>query len=713
MSRIISAIFGLLICCAATQAADRNEENEHAAVLGAIGGSNLSASAVAAFSAEPFSAVAAEVVAFGTGLGLKALPAALVEPDDVAFAPTSADQCTLPLRLPQSKFSYVNIFGFDIDGVPDDWGLLGTPELFHWDSDVSLRVNHPLIELSDSPVTNHIPSGIHPLRWEATTQINLVADVAFPTVMLAYAGYSKLKAPAMLPAAVAGDAAKTKVARERFFDALEFLATDLLPPFIFYGGERVLINSGDAGENVADALQRDTVGVKVHEQLLTVYDVRPPVIRYDGVEQADGAVLPPVMLEAMDFGGLRRDRIDALYPAQIESFDPCRRTASLSNDLPDFLPIGSSTVTWIAADQGPTQNGGVNQVQAMQNFIVADTQGPIMVTPPGRVVEIPAGQTSVASADVALGLPRVVDLADPAPRIYNDVPERFPIDSRTPVTWRAVDASSNESTGEQLITIKAQGSNTSPVVADIDVQTLTSEPLDIVLRGSDSDEVDGRFDPLALRLESRPANGDFVAPLLPFFIEDFRSSPSGPYGEGLAQSSDPGGWFRDNVCTSEGVEIRRDWPSAPKFIHVEDGGDYYLIDQLWRCRTAGARAQPTPRISKWNAENAFLGEIQYNGQSDTFVADDDGFLYQLNRNGQGASTRLLLTQRYGNIEDATSLGQSFSGDSWTFESGSARNDNTGVSHPINPGSLSYAHVDSRRAYGLCGRHRSERWRYGR
>ena len=115
------------------------------------------------------------------------------------------------------------------------------------------------------------------------------------------------------------------------------------------------------------------------------------------------------------------------------------------------------------------------------------------------------------------------------------------MDSRTEVHWTATDESGNSSDKSQWITVKTPGTNTPPSVQDVSASTLTSQPVDIVLHGSDSDYLSGRFDPLNFHIVSRPAHGFFVAPLRPYFIEDYRVKPDSEVGDILNYQRQPGG----------------------------------------------------------------------------------------------------------------------------------------------------------------------------
>ncbi|MEE4330892.1 MAG: Ig-like domain-containing protein, partial [Wenzhouxiangella sp.] len=263
-----------------------------------------------------------------------------------------------------------------------------------------------------------------------------------------------------------------------------------------------------------------------------------------------------------------------------------------------------------------------------------------------RVIEVPASDPGLDADQVDLGATRVVDLADPDPSISNDGPVFYPINSRSPITWTATDGSGNASQADQLITIKAEGTNTAPLVTDVQASTLTSEPVDVVLTGSDADFLDGRFDPLSFRISDRPDNGEFIAPLYPYFIEDFRTSPGGPYGEAFYLSSNRGAWLYTNVCqTGSGPNadrIRVDWVYEPEFVIVDDSGEAFMQDFYWQC--SASDATPRPRISRWDSDGNFIGQIDYQGENDAFVLDRDDFLYEFNIVGSGSSAEVFVNR---------------------------------------------------------------------
>jgi len=693
-ARVTSRLFLVVLSITGPQAlaADAAAEQAHADVLSGIGGAHLGAT-LTGLIPDPLTSLVAEGVAFTSNLVLKGLEPALIEPSDVARAPNSADQCTFDFDLPQADALYSNTFGIELSPLPTDWGPLGTPDVYHWGTEVALGVHNPIIRPNIVPRREvSFPAGRHTIEWRAQTIIDQGFDVVLPAAML-YMSYSKFKASKAAPAAAAGEADEVakqtsifKKAGKWMVDKLKLGVRKGTDAYINY-----LIDEGTGWER--------PTRTKSYDQIFTVYDQLPPVISYDAVDQPAGGTIPSIVLEATDIGGVNHDRVRSQIRARVTAYDPCDRNASLGNDIPDLIPIGSNLITWTARDAGPTVSGTPNQVLAYQYIVVEDTQAPIMVTPPGRVLEVdPAGPNGLGlpQASVDLGVPRVVDLADPAPTVASDAPEFFPVDTRTAVGWTASDQSGNASMGTQLITVKTLGTNTAPTVQNLFATTLTSQPVDIVLRGTDNDELDGVFDPLSILIPDRPQNGDFVAPLMPFFINDFRTAVGGPYGTEFANAGNKPNWLYDNVCQTSNApydeRIPVDWVYHPRFVYVQDDGTYFMIDSYWRCGASSASTYE--RISKWDAKDNFMGHISYGGTNDAFVMDQDGLIYTLSRTGSGSSSTLRLAQVRPNIEDADS-GADLFGDSWRFDYASTQNDALGLDDPVVPESLSYARVDSR------------------
>ena len=646
--------------------------------------------------APPLPAAVSDGVVFSANLGLKFVPAPLSAPGDVARAPNSQDKCSFDFALPQSAYLYTDLFGLIklgggnlLTGLPNDWGVLGAPSVAHANSEVLLTVQGPNLPISDSPQQIRMPAGNHQLVWRADTLFDPAFDLALPAALSVTSGYSKLKSAKTLPAATAGNA--TKAAKE--YGVYKKSASWLIEKLAL-GVEKckekclpVVLKKGIP--LIADKLTDfEQIGAShMRTQNFTVYDTLPPTLTIN---------TPTVVFEASDFGGVALDRIRDQLNANVTASDACDRPVNLSNDAPALLPLGDSVVTWKVSDLGPINaNGDVHTRTGRQTIRVRDTQAPIMVAPAGKVIEVPIGVDSLNVDDVDLGMPMVVDLADPAPTIAVDVPDVFPVDTRTAVVWSASDHGSpvpNTTTKTQLITVKSAGTNTAPTVTDLSAQTRTAEPIDLVLRGIDTDLIDGRVDPLSFRITELPGHGEFVAPLYPFFIDDYSTTPEGPYAGAFAPSN-WSEWLFNNVCR-QGEEIRRDWPFNPRFVSVSDSGEYYLIDQYVSCNPGGASGGGQ-RISKWDRDGNFLSQTDYNaannGVSDTLVADRDGYLYTVGLISAGGGSRSLgvsqIDPNYPLAPGVTGLSQR---DYWRF----TFNDYLPPAPPIRNETFKYARVDS-------------------
>jgi hypothetical protein len=637
------------------------DDNDDLAILhAALMTAHNSALLVSFFSPEPVAKISASAVTYGTNLGLKESRAVFVTPDDWSSMPNSADGCTFDFTLPQAEASYSNFLGYiDFRQVPEDWGQLtssGEVWVSHRNTGVDVSVAHPRITPGQSSQQVRLPSGTHAMKWRAETQISDAFDVILPGILLGFnIGYYG-----------ANWAAQGQTVARQIF--LQQKSRRLVV--------QAAITAGAIADGQLDILGTRTTATHERDQVITIYKQRPPEI---STEQS------VMTLQATDFGGVSYARVADQLRATIQASDPCDRPFTLSNNAGRLLEMGSNTITWTISDTGPRPGGGGHSDELIQTVIVEDTQAPILVAPPGRVIEAPTG---LNADEVILGAPRVVDLADPAPAVSHDGPAFYPLNSRSPITWTATDASGNSSQADQLITIKAPGTNTAPTVNNVSANTLTSQPVDIVLTGSDPDFLDGRFDPLHFRISQRPAHGEFVAPLLPFFIEDYRTQPGGPYGEPFLEAVNKNNWLNENVCPSG--PILRDWVHEPQFVHVTDEGLSVMIDYYYQCVSWGVSKDK--RISFWDADGEYIRQVGYTGSNNTFVVDQDSFLYTLSRVGTGATTELNISQSMDSINPDN---QTVGGNTWRITRSSGPDPNLYPVEAIRGQTLSYGRVDTR------------------
>ena len=114
--------------------------------------------------------------------------------------------------------------------------------------------------------------------------------------------------------------------------------------------------------------------------------------------------------------------------------------ASITNDAPEFFPLGETTVTWTTIDSS-------NNFSSLTQLVsVIDTTAPEISPLEDIILEA----SSVDANIVNLDNPTVSDVQDVT--IYIIAPDVFPV-GETTVTWTAVDTAGNSSTVDQTVTI--------------------------------------------------------------------------------------------------------------------------------------------------------------------------------------------------------------------------------------------------------------------
>jgi hypothetical protein len=115
---------------------------------------------------------------------------------------------------------------------------------------------------------------------------------------------------------------------------------------------------------------------------------------------------------------------------------------SLTNNAPDYYPVGVTTVTWTVADVSG------NTATASQTVTVYDKEKPYIA----RLGSISVANTpGTCWATVSLRVPYAYDNSG-APTVTNDAPAFFPV-GVTRVTWTATDMYGNWDTTVQKITV--------------------------------------------------------------------------------------------------------------------------------------------------------------------------------------------------------------------------------------------------------------------
>ena len=131
---------------------------------------------------------------------------------------------------------------------------------------------------------------------------------------------------------------------------------------------------------------------------------------------------------------------------------------TITNDAPEFFPLGETIVTWTATDiVGNTST-------TEQKVIVVDTTAPNLTIPEDQIVEA----TSIEETLVEIGEAESNDITGIS-SITNNAPEVFSLGS-TVVTWTSIDNNGNSTTYEQTITVVDTISPSIFVPADIVVE---------------------------------------------------------------------------------------------------------------------------------------------------------------------------------------------------------------------------------------------------
>jgi hypothetical protein len=128
-------------------------------------------------------------------------------------------------------------------------------------------------------------------------------------------------------------------------------------------------------------------------------------------------------------------------------FDVGTPGLTATNDAPagNLFPLGTTAVTWIAADAA----GNVGS--AVQKVTVQDTTPPTIIAPASLTVE---GNALGGATGVSLGTPVVSDIvwSGSGLTVTNDAPSLFAFGTTT-VTWKVTDGSGNFATATQTVTV--------------------------------------------------------------------------------------------------------------------------------------------------------------------------------------------------------------------------------------------------------------------
>lgn len=700
--RVGATTLGLATCLlaglpATAPAASPEDNNALAAGQGALMGAHIGGIAAGLAVPGPFG-VGFEVASMVSDIGLKNLAPVFSVPGSFDRFPNEPRRGDLSGALCVYRFAetvrpgqnildddyaggvqegFASLFYAPFDPLDDVFADLGKPAVYHVGADVAVRATNAYLGASgyadysaeDQRALQQrpeFPAGVHDIEWSATTSMNAVLDIAVPSVLIPFGIAAENYASKKAAVAAAKGARKP----------LSAYVAKLAPHAAELGLIATDVSSVAQSEDWYQSTSFDTASNFATQQL-TVWDMALPYVRdlnsgLNGVESQD------VSLEATDFGGVLLRRAENELRARFEAFDDCGEAFDIvpQSEGSRLFPIdGVEELVWEIRERagGPyhpaiglrdnQEAEGTSVVTRFTQYIsVADTQAPILV-PPSGFARYDEDGIDLTAETFPLGRPRVVDLADPSPVVSNDAPDFLPGPAagedgvRYDITWDATDESGNSAFANtenpagfvQTVTLKRPGTNTAPTAVAASAQTVSARPVDIVLQGIDSDIIGGRADPLAFEIEDIPPNGQFEAPLYPYFIEDFRLTPVGEREEGdnltrvsplkhladefrLADPATHGTFLNQRICNAApgsledsefGGVIPIDMVYEPDYVHVDDDGFYYVRDKYYVCGETSkfnvyerGDLDPIPRISKWTETGDFVGDVPL------YVTDD-------------------------------------------------------------------------------------------
>ncbi|MBU1188323.1 MAG: choice-of-anchor D domain-containing protein [Gammaproteobacteria bacterium] len=618
----------------------------------------------------PGAGVLAQGTAYATNLALKwCLTFIEPPPDRVIRVP--AGVCEATFEQPHMVSTYENALGVSL-GYNSNWGELGSPTVFHHNTEVDVVL---LYNTSTPAIAPSLDLGFwaETGSFEATDRIyeDCRADgsVRFsqldgtgPMYECPYVEGRELSFP------VGERLLRWRVnARMSALDLFAPLIPGIPPGAKGQPWKGLLINAIREAILIAnDAVFFSGWRIDNHRdvfQLIRVYDEIPPSITPQPFsDDRITAVLvgaPPnqtieVTIEADEAGGVSRLRFEPLLRSMYALADACGRNVSFSASYPQealrsFWPVSTSgqpnafDITWTARDPGPNLALQQNEVSTTMRVEVVDTRPPVIV-PPDDIVEVDSGAVS------ALGQPLVFDFVDLNPIVSNDAV--LPIGlGLTLVNWTVTDASGNSDSAVQIVNVKASNLPPSPIAQTgaNRVDAVSFEPTPIRLQATDPDG-----DPLRFFIDQAPADGFFIAPLYPYFVEDFRVEQSLTDAQVLA------------ICTNGQGSDRNfhlDFPSEPRHLSSTDDGRTYVVDRGYIDCRGGAPVsfEREGRIAVFGNDGAYIDGVPVNDNElrDVVLDVNQGRLFLTSHASGGQSSlrvydldlNLQVSYRLANLRD--------------------------------------------------------------
>jgi predicted outer membrane repeat protein len=590
---------------------------------------------------------AAGRVAFVSNLALKFCKPSLTAPADIMLAPPPGE-CEVEFQQPRMAATFQTALAFTFNSG-GGWGELGSPTKFHFNTDVDVM----LLAGNPGPPTAKFTDFEFFLSSASFDASDKIWESCRDDGSVRYSQFEgsgpQYECPYVEDRTLAFPVGRTTVAWRANPRVSPVDLLDVFIPGIPPGAKNQPLRSMIYNLWIQlwlDVLDGSVDGWRLPHaqfdyQTITIIDEVPPTITplpgSEGFATAElvGDILH-VTIQADEIGGVSRRRYESILRSFLQVSDACDRPTTLqvsfeTEGLSSFWPITTATqdnshiATWTARDPGPNADGVPNETITTMRIEVVDLQPPTIIPPPD-IVEIDSAQVT------DLGQPAVFDLVDINPQVSHDA--NLPLGlGLHEVTWTATDAAGNSASGIQIVNVKA--SNIPPVAlaqtGPDRQQAVSFEPTPIRLHGNDPDG-----DPLRFKIEDRPDNGFFVAPLYPYFIEDFRIEQSITNAELL------------DICANEywpSGSFNLDFPSEPSFLTVTDDGRTYVVDRgRIRCQSNPAQVFRDDRLAVFDNQGSLLNSltIGQNQLRDVVLDLDRDRLVLTSHNSAGDSSVRVL-----------------------------------------------------------------------
>ena len=229
---------------------------------------------------------------------------------------------------------------------------------------------------------------------------------------------------------------------------------DIVKPTLFLPDDLVIEASGTlTSVDVGEATATDDNGIQlIVNNSPGMFPLGSSAVIWTAVDNSGNSVFatqyvnvvdttPPIISSLSDIIAEAVVPLNNIIELQSPEAHDIMGAVSITNNAPEFFPIGETIVTWIATDESK------NTVSTEHKVTIIDTISPTLTVPEDIIVEA----TSSDQNEVQFGESIATDNGEVI-SITNNAPEFFPM-GETIVTWTASDSSGNISTGNQLITV--------------------------------------------------------------------------------------------------------------------------------------------------------------------------------------------------------------------------------------------------------------------